>query len=72
MAGRMGLKDVVAFTGGVARNAGVHRALEEMTGRTIRIPDEPQFTGALGAAILAARDVAALQRNTGERMHEVS
>ncbi len=53
MAGRLGLQDKVVFTGGVARNAGVCRALSEITGKEIVVPSEPEYTGALGAAILA-------------------
>jgi len=59
MSGKIGLRDDVIFTGGVAMNTGVRKALEEITGRTIRVPSEPQFTGAVGAAMLAAREVAA-------------
>lgn len=71
MAGRIGLRDDVVFTGGVARNSGVLKALQEITGRKIRVPSEPQFTGALGAAILAARDVAGKSRVTSTPIQEV-
>ncbi len=53
MAGRLGWEDQVIFTGGVARNPGVVAALQSVTGRTILVPDDPEFTGALGAALLA-------------------
>lgn len=43
----------IIFTGGVAKNLGVKRALEEQIGQEIAIPEEPQLTGALGAALLA-------------------
>jgi predicted CoA-substrate-specific enzyme activase len=43
----------VVFTGGVARNAAVVRALERMLGRDIHVPENPQISGALGAAVLA-------------------
>ena len=46
----------VAFTGGVARVAGMDKALAAVLGHDITIPDRPQFTGALGAAILAMRE----------------
>jgi len=62
MAGRIGLRDGIVFTGGVAKNRGVCRALQEITGHTIRVPAEPQFTGALGAALLAAQEVAGTVR----------
>lgn len=46
------LGDIV-FTGGVARNPCMVALLEEKLGRKILTPEEPQFTGALGAALLA-------------------
>lgn len=53
LAGR-GVTDPVFFTGGVARLPGMVRALETALGRPVRTGSTPQFTGALGAAILAA------------------
>jgi predicted CoA-substrate-specific enzyme activase len=53
MAKRMGLKEHVAFVGGVAKNAGMKAALEKELGVTLYVPFEPQITGALGAAITA-------------------
>ena len=53
MARRLGIKERVGFTGGVAINAGVKRALEEELGCQLLIPSGCQFTGALGAALLA-------------------
>lgn len=53
MARRMGIQEQVAFTGGVAINPGVKRALEEETGSRIIVPEACQYTGALGAALLA-------------------
>jgi predicted CoA-substrate-specific enzyme activase len=52
---RLGVVPPVAFTGGVALNAGVRRALESVLGVTVAVPPEPQLTGALGAAVLAAQ-----------------
>ncbi len=45
----------VAFTGGVALVDGMRRALEMFVGQPVAIPPHPQFTGALGAAIVAAQ-----------------
>ncbi|HEY4695755.1 MAG TPA: acyl-CoA dehydratase activase, partial [Candidatus Hydromicrobium sp.] len=50
---RLGLEEPVCMTGGVAKNMGMVKALEEKLGVKINIPDEPQITGALGAAYLA-------------------
>ena len=53
MARRVGVEPPVAFAGGVAKNVGVIRALEEVLGETLIVPEEPQIVGALGAALLA-------------------
>jgi predicted CoA-substrate-specific enzyme activase len=42
----------VSFTGGVARNIGVVKALEERLGCKVLIPEEPLLSGAIGAALL--------------------
>lgn len=41
----------VYFTGGVALQHGMARALQEVLNLPIHVPSQPQFTGALGAAI---------------------
>ncbi len=41
------------MTGGVARNAGVVKALEEKLNESIPVPREAQLCGALGAALFA-------------------
>lgn len=43
----------VVFTGGVANNPCMVSFLEELTGREIRVPDQPHMAGALGAALIA-------------------
>jgi len=50
---RVGIEGEVTLTGGVAKNQGVVRALEERLGVRLFIPPEPQIIGALGAALLA-------------------
>lgn len=72
MSGRIGLKGEIVLTGGVARNTGVHKALEEITGQPIRVPSEPQYTGALGAAIIASRELAAGSRDSKQSLREAS
>ena len=52
MAKRLGVKEQVAFTGGVAQNQGIRRALEQELGCRIIVPEVCQFTGALGAALI--------------------
>ncbi len=53
MARKIGIGGTVAFTGGVAKNPGVRRALSEELGVEIITPENCQFTGALGAALMA-------------------
>lgn len=43
----------LAFTGGVALLAGMDKALAAALGQAVVVPPKPQFTGALGAALLA-------------------
>ena len=58
MAGR-DFSPPVVFTGGVALTPGMDRALAEALETPVRIAPDPQMTGALGAAILAAGQVGA-------------
>lgn len=43
----------LVLTGGVARNRGIVASFKERIGGQVHIPPEPQFTGALGAAVIA-------------------
>jgi predicted CoA-substrate-specific enzyme activase len=52
LAGRT-ISPPVCFTGGVALQSGMARALEEVLSCPVRVAPRPQFTGALGAAVLA-------------------
>jgi (R)-2-hydroxyacyl-CoA dehydratese activating ATPase len=51
MSGRARLHSDVVFTGGVALNRGVVKAMEDEIGLPVLVPPEPQITGALGAAL---------------------
>ncbi len=42
----------VVFTGGVAKNSGVVRAVRENLGREVLVPEDPLISGALGAALM--------------------
>lgn len=53
LAKRVGIDGELVMSGGVAKNIGVVKALEELIGLEIRVPSEPQIMGALGAAIFA-------------------
>jgi len=53
MAQSAGAEDVIFFDGGGAKNIGLKAALERELGKQIFVPKLPQFTVALGAALLA-------------------
>jgi len=53
MAGRISVRDDVVLTGGVARNIGVVRMLEEKLDHRIVVPKHAQLAGAIGAALIA-------------------
>jgi activator of 2-hydroxyglutaryl-CoA dehydratase len=55
MAGRRVYAPIV-FTGGVALVSGMKGALESALGQSVVVAPDPQMTGALGAALLAAED----------------
>lgn len=54
---RVGLESTIMMTGGVAKNVGVVRTLEERLGEKIFIHEEPEIVGALGAALYALEKV---------------
>ncbi|MDF3004287.1 MAG: hgdC [Oscillospiraceae bacterium] len=53
LAHRVGVREMVVMTGGVAQNAGVVKALEEELGHTIHTSPLTQYVGALGASLFA-------------------
>jgi len=53
MVRRVGIEDKIALIGGVAYNVGFVKSLEEDLEAEVLIPDNPQFVGALGAALVA-------------------
>jgi predicted CoA-substrate-specific enzyme activase len=55
MAGRR-VEELIVFTGGVALVPGMSGALAAVLGHPVAIAPLPQFTGALGAALLAAAE----------------
>jgi len=53
MVQRMGSLNRITFTGGVARNEGVRKSLEQQIGVPVLVPDDCQMAGAIGAALIA-------------------
>lgn len=54
LAARLRVQPPAVFTGGVAKNAAMVRAVGDALSMELSVPQEPQVTGALGAALLAA------------------
>ena len=61
---RVGLKKDVTLVGGIAKNIGIIKALEEQIGFSVIIPEEPIIMEALGAAILARENGEGADRAT--------
>jgi len=53
----VGLEKDVVMVGGVAKNAGFVESLKRAIGMDVKVPDAPDFVGALGAATAAAAGV---------------
>ncbi len=54
---RVSITDDILFAGGVALNRCIQKEIENKLGRKVHAPDAPQIIGALGCALLAAKDV---------------
>lgn len=57
MVRRLSVIPDVVMSGGVAKNKGVVKTIENILGCTIFVPDEPQVVGSLGAAIYACESL---------------
>lgn len=55
---RVGLQEELTFVAGVAKQAGMIKALEETTGMKVNVGPEPEFVGAIGASLLALQRLA--------------
>jgi len=65
MVRRLKIEPDVVFTGGVAKNIGVVKALEEKLGCEVFVPEEPLLSGATGAALLG-KEITLKALATGE------
>jgi activator of 2-hydroxyglutaryl-CoA dehydratase len=54
---RVGIEDQVTFTGGVSRNLGMVKAIEERLETRLNYSEESHYMGALGAALFALDQV---------------
>jgi (R)-2-hydroxyacyl-CoA dehydratese activating ATPase len=53
MVQKVGIPSELLICGGVARNAGIVKAIETRLGKPVLLPREPQYVRALGAAVFA-------------------
>ncbi|TAK08904.1 hypothetical protein EPO44_01940, partial [bacterium] len=60
---RVGLEEEITFVGGVARQRGMVKALEETLKKKVNVSGEPEMVGALGAALLALRRLEKVRQN---------
>jgi len=54
MVRKVGFEEDIILIGGVAHNVGFVKSLKEDLGKEVKIPEDPEFVGALGAALEAA------------------
>jgi predicted CoA-substrate-specific enzyme activase len=52
---RIGIKEDIVVTGGVANNIGCVKELEKRLGWVVHIPERPEITAAYGAALMAEK-----------------
>jgi predicted CoA-substrate-specific enzyme activase len=57
MAKQVGVREVILFDGGGAKNIGLKKALEEELGMNLFVPPEPQIVTAVGAALMAQHKI---------------
>jgi predicted CoA-substrate-specific enzyme activase len=57
----VGLEKDIALVGGMAKNAGFVDSLKRDTGIDIKVPEDPDYVGALGAAVAAAAGVTTVE-----------
>jgi activator of 2-hydroxyglutaryl-CoA dehydratase len=53
MVQKVGVPSELLLCGGVARNAGIVKAIEAHLGKPALVPEQPQYVRALGAAVFA-------------------
>ncbi len=61
MVRRVGVEKDVALIGGVARNPGFVEAIKRGLGIEVLVPEDPDYVGALGAAVAAAKGIIAVE-----------
>lgn len=62
MTRRLGIQKDVVLVGGVAKNVGFVSSLEKTLGVNLLVPKEPEFVGALGAALVHQKGIGGKQK----------
>jgi len=62
---RLGIEKACALVGGGAKDKGLIKCIEERLGLNLMVPDEPQITAALGAALIAEEKAASIKVECG-------
>jgi activator of 2-hydroxyglutaryl-CoA dehydratase len=62
MVHRLGINPDVVLVGGVAKDVGFIDSLKRNLGINLLIPENPEYTGALGAALTAAKRIKGAQK----------
>lgn len=65
---RVGVEEEISFTGGVARNTGMIKALEDGLGKKVNVSEDSHFMGALGAALFAMDHIMAARKPAGKEV----
>ncbi len=69
---RVGIEDEITFTGGVARNIGMIKALEEGMGKKLNVSEESHYMGALGASLFALDHILASRAPSSDVVEELA
>jgi predicted CoA-substrate-specific enzyme activase len=70
LARRTAIEPAITITGGVARNVGMVKALEDVLGVTLQVSPDSHFTGAIGAALFALEKLDQSFETTIWRSHD--
>ncbi len=63
---RVGIDDEITFTGGVARNIGMIKAMEDKLEKKLNVSEDSHYMGALGAALFAMDSIMAGEKAVWE------
>ena len=58
---QIGVDGEISLTGGITRNAGMVKALEQKLGKRLNVCDDSEYAGAIGACLLARRRLRKLE-----------